>query len=132
MDTPEIRRRTMQAVKSKDTAPELAVRRLLSARGYRYRLHREDLPGCPDIVFSGRRKAVFIHGCFWHGHACARGSRVPVRNRDYWVGKVARNRERDDSTLAALAEMEWDVMVVWECELKDEERLLRRLTRFLG
>jgi DNA mismatch endonuclease (patch repair protein) len=132
MDTPEIRRRTMQAVKSKDTAPERAVRRLLSARGYRYRLHRKELPGCPDLVFSGRRKVIFIHGCFWHGHDCARGSRVPVNNRDYWVRKVARNRERDDSALAALAEMEWDVMVVWECELKDDDRLLRRLTRFLG
>jgi len=90
-----IRRKTMQAVKGKDTKPELFVRRLLYSLGYRYRLHRKDLPGKPDIVFSGRKKIIFVHGCFWHGHSCKRGAREPKTNVEYWRQKIARNKTRD-------------------------------------
>jgi DNA mismatch endonuclease (patch repair protein) len=95
--------------------------------GGRYRLNRVDLPGKPDIVLPGRRLAVFVHGCFWHGHDCARGARVPKANRDYWVGKVGRNRERDAVARAALAELGWRVETVWECELRDPGALRARL-----
>ncbi|HEX7799530.1 MAG TPA: very short patch repair endonuclease [Asticcacaulis sp.] len=126
-----LRSRTMRAVKSKDTAPELRVRRLVHAMGYRYRLHRKDLPGHPDLVFPGRRKAIFIHGCFWHGHDCRRGARMPKTNADYWTAKIGRNRERDARTLAELAKLGWGVCVLWECELKDEAALRRTLRAFL-
>src|ERR1700719_94774 len=107
MESPEVRRRTMQAVKSKNTAPELLVRSLAHRMGYRFRLHRKDLPGKPDLVFPGTRKAIFVHGCFWHGHDCARGARVPKTNRDYWRAKIARNRARDLKTLAVYEAMGW-------------------------
>src|SRR5215469_15232064 len=93
--SPEKRSAVMRRVKARDTTPELKVRRLLTGLGLRYRLHRKDLPGAPDIALPGRRLAVFVHGCFWHVHDCARGARTPKANRDYWVGKIARNRMRD-------------------------------------
>ena len=96
METPEVRRRTMQAVKSENTGPELAVRRLAHSMGYRFRLHRKDLPGKPDLVFPRLRKVIFVHGCFWHGHDCARGARVPVQNRAYWTKKIKGNKVRDE------------------------------------
>jgi DNA mismatch endonuclease (patch repair protein) len=132
MESPEVRRRTMQAVKSKDTAPELLVRSLAHRMGYRFRLHSKDLPGKPDLVFPGRRKAVFVHGCFWHGHDCARGARVPKTNRDYWTKKIARNRERDRAACAALAHSGWAYLVIWECDLGNETRLKAQLRRFLN
>jgi DNA mismatch endonuclease (patch repair protein) len=120
----EKRSSVMRRVKGKDTAPELKVRRLLWAMGVRgYRLHRKDLPGAPDVVLPGRRLAIFVHGCFWHGHDCARGARVPKQNRDYWIAKVGRNRARDVSHRAALEAMGWRVLVLWECELKDDVAL---------
>lgn len=122
----------MQAVKSENTSPEMRVRRLLHALGYRYRLHQKELPGRPDLVFPGRRKVVFVHGCFWHGHDCARGARVPKTNRDYWVGKVARNRARDEKNRRELEAAGWKVLAIWECELRDEAEAIQRLTRFLG
>lgn len=131
-EDPALRRRTMQAVKSANTAPEMKVRRLLHSLGYRYRLHRKDLPGAPDIVFPGRRKIIFIHGCFWHGHDCQRGARVPTANRDYWVGKIERNRTRDERTREALSELGWRVLVLWECGLKDREALQKELAAFLS
>jgi DNA mismatch endonuclease (patch repair protein) len=121
----------MQAVKSKDTAPELLVRSLAHRMGYRFRLHRKDLPGKPDLVFPGRRRAIFVHGCFWHGHNCARGARVPKSNRDYWTKKIARNQKRDRAARAALVRLGWKVTVFWECELADQERLRGRLSGFL-
>ena len=121
----------MRAVKSKDTAPELFVRRLLHSKGYRYRLHRSDLPGCPDLVFPGRKKVLLINGCFWHGHDCVRGARVPKTNTDYWTKKVARNRARDLANANALAREGWKVLTVWECELGSESALTKRLVRFL-
>jgi DNA mismatch endonuclease (patch repair protein) len=122
----------MRRVKGRDTAPELKVRRALTALGARYRLHRADLPGKPDIVMPGRRLAIFVHGCFWHGHDCARGARVPKANRDYWVGKVERNRARDAYSREALASLGWRVETIWECDLKDAAALEARLRSLLG
>jgi DNA mismatch endonuclease (patch repair protein) len=122
----------MQAVKSKDTGLEMRVRRMLHAEGYRYRLHRRDLPGCPDLVFGARRKVIFIHGCFWHGHQCARGKRVPKTNTAYWTAKISRNCARDARARQQLKGLGWKVSVVWECELKSESRVFSRLSRFLG
>jgi DNA mismatch endonuclease, patch repair protein len=125
--TREQRSRVMQQVKGKDTSPELKVRRLLHRLGARFRLHRKDLPGAPDIVLPGRKLAIFVHGCFWHGHDCARGARVPKQNRDYWLGKVGRNRERDAANRAALETLGWRVETIWECEMKDAAVLEGRL-----
>ena len=121
--TPEQRSAVMRRVRGRDTAPELVVRRALTRLGARYRLHRKDLPGRPDIVLPGRRLVIFVHGCFWHGHDCARGARVPKANRDYWLGKVARNRARDALHRARLEAMGWRVLVVWECALRDAAAL---------
>jgi DNA mismatch endonuclease (patch repair protein) len=132
MELPEVRRRTMQAVKSKDTAPEMTVRRLVHGMGYRFRLHRRDLPGKPDLVFASSHKAIFVHGCFWHGHSCARGARVPKNNRDYWIMKIERNQRRDRKALSALKSAGWETTVLWECQLGDQRRLQRRLVAFLA
>lgn len=117
----------MARVKSKDTKPEKTLRRILTGLGARYRLHRKDLPGNPDVVMPGRKLVFFVHGCFWHGHACPRGSRVPKNNRDYWLAKVARNVARDERSQAALKAAGWRVEVVWECAMKDEAALTARL-----
>jgi DNA mismatch endonuclease (patch repair protein) len=122
----------MRAVKSRDTTPERAVREILRAIALGYRLHRADLPGKPDIAYGRLKLAIFVHGCFWHGHDCPRGSRVPKANADYWRAKIARNRARDEKTLAALAGMGWRALVVYECELKDEARLRGRLKEALS
>ena len=127
----EQRSRTMRAVKGRDTKPEMAVRRLLHRLGYRYRLYRADLPGKPDLVFPVRRKTIFVHGCFWHGHDCKRGARVPKNNRAYWVRKISRNRERDCANRKLLGDDGWDSLVVWECEI-EPAALTERLRRFLG
>jgi DNA mismatch endonuclease (patch repair protein) len=116
--TPAKRSAVMRAVKSRDTTPELAVRRILRAAGIGYRLGGLGLPGRPDLVMSGRRVAVFVHGCFWHGHDCPRGARQPKANADYWSAKVGRNRARDLSATAALGSAGWRVVTVWECDLK--------------
>jgi DNA mismatch endonuclease (patch repair protein) len=121
----------MARVKSTGTTPERTLRRILTGLGARYRLHRKDLPGSPDIVLAGRRLALFAHGCFWHGHDCARGARVPKANRDYWVAKVARNRARDAAAETALRAAGWRVETIWECELKDEAALTARLRALL-
>jgi len=125
--TPEQRSAVMRKVKGRNTSPELKVRRMLWAMGLRYRLHRKDLPGAPDIVLASRRLAIFVHGCFWHGHDCARGARVPKQNRDYWTGKIGRNRSRDIAHLAALEALGWTPLVIWECDLKDDVALGKRL-----
>ena len=129
--TPEKRSAVMRRVKGRDTSPELKVRKLLTRLGARYRLHRKDLPGNPDIVLPGRKLAIFVHGCFWHGHDCARGARVPKQNRDYWLAKVARNTARDEAAQAALAAAGWRVVVLWECDMKDEAALSERLANLL-
>ena len=116
--TPQKRSEVMRAVKSSDTKPELALRKALHALGYRYRLHVKDLPGKPDLVFPKYRTVIFVHGCFWHGHACKRGARVPKSNVDYWVEKIARNKARDRKNAAALRKLGWRVITLWECKLK--------------
>ena len=121
----------MARVKSRDTKPELLLRRLLTGLGARYRLHRKDLPGSPDVAMPGRRLAIFVHGCFWHGHDCARGSRVPKANRDYWLAKVARNTARDARNVADLTTAGWRVETVWECQMKDQGALRERLAKAL-
>lgn len=121
----------MRRVKARGTAPELAVRRMVWRLGGRYRLNRADLPGKPDIVLAGRRLAIFVHGCFWHGHACKRGARVPKTHRDYWLEKVRRNRARDVAARIALEAAGWRVKVVWECELSDAA-LPARIALWLG
>lgn len=128
----EKRSRIMRAVKGRDTAPEMQVRRLVFGLGYRYRLHRKDLPGKPDLVFIGRRKVVFVHGCFWHGHDCRRGCRTPKTNVNYWRNKLARNRARDAANVAALETKDWRVLVIWECDLRRNVQITSRLRRFLG
>lgn len=124
----------MQAIRSKDTKPELRVRRLLHAMGYRFRVHLKDLAGKPDIAFTRRRKVIFVHGCFWHGHqgvGCPDGSR-PRSNTGYWNPKLDRNAERDRENTAALEAAGWHVLTVWACETLDEAALRGRLVAFLG
>jgi len=121
----------MRAVKGKHTGPEMAVRRLVAALGFRYRLHRADLPGKPDLVFARMRKVLFVNGCWWHAHGCARGARVPATNVEYWTAKIGRNAKRDRANLRALRKAGWRPLVVWECELKDGRRVAGRVRRFL-
>lgn len=128
--TKKQRRRIMQAVRGKDTGPEWAVRRLLHSLGYRYRLHRKDLPGKPDLVFPSRRKAIFVHGCFWHAHGCRFG-RPPKSRLDFWLPKLDRNRKHDAETRARLEALGWQVLTVWQCETKDADVLTVRLCAFL-
>ncbi len=129
--TPEQRRYTMRQVHSEDTKPEMRVRRLAHHLGYRYRLHRKDLPGKPDLVFPGRKKIIFVHGCFWHGHDCPAGRKIPKTNQSYWTKKLNRNKERDKLNLEKLKALGWDVLVIWECETRDETALAKRITHFL-
>lgn len=121
----------MRAVKGSNTAPEIAVRKMAHALGYRFRLHRKDLPGCPDLVFVRLRKVIFVHGCFWHGHFCKRGARVPVTNRSYWEQKIERNRLRDSRSRRALTGLGWKSLIIWECELRKPAAVHRKLSRFL-
>ncbi len=129
--SPEQRHRIMQSVKSKDTKPEWTVRHLLHRLGYRYRLHVRNLPGKPDIVFTKKRKAIFVHGCYWHGHGCRIGQ-PPKSNLEYWLPKIAANQERDARKQSEIESLGWSVLVVWQCETKDLTGLESRLTQFLG
>lgn len=117
----------MARVRGKDTGPEVAVRRLLHGMGYRFRLHRRDLPGTPDIVLPGRRAVVQVHGCFWHQHEGCPRARPPATRRDFWLPKLARNKDRDREAEARLRDLGWRTLVVWECELRDRETLRSRL-----
>lgn len=126
------RSENMRRIRSKNTSPEMTVRRMIRALGFiGYRLHRKDLPGKPDIAFVGRRKAVLVHGCFWHGHDCKEGLREPKSNLDYWRPKIQLNRQRDALHLAELARLGWSVYTVWECELRTPVDLADRLRKFL-
>lgn len=121
----------MRAVRQKNTRPEMAVRRMLHRLNYRYRIHCRDLPGTPDIVFRSRRKVVFVHGCYWHGHNCKVGG--PAKSRtDYWGPKIARNRQRDAAAISLLREQGWESLVVWECETRNHKHVLSTLVSFLG
>lgn len=127
------RSRNMAAIRSKNTKPELIVRSLAHRLGYRFRLHAKDLPGNPDLVFLSRKKVIFVHGCFWHQHSSAkcRDGRMPKSNRSYWKPKLLKNVERDKRSLAALRALKWKMLVVWECETKNPDRVARVLTKFL-
>ncbi len=127
----EARSGLMSRIRGKNTKLELTVRRLVWAAGFRYRLHRRDLPGCPDMVFPGLRKVVFIHGCFWHRHAECSAGRIPKSHVDFWTDKLEKNRLRDMKNQSCLQEMGWGVLVNWECESKDKEALLLKIKYFL-
>lgn len=121
----------MQAVKTRDTGPELTVRRILYRLGYRYRLHSKKLPGQPDIVLSARKKAIFVHGCFWHGHGCPKG-KAPKSHLEYWGPKLEGNRERDAAQVFALEALGWSVLTIWQCETGDTQALAATLVRFVS
>lgn len=135
-DTVSKKRRSeiMSNIRSKGMAPEMAVRRLVHGMGYRYRLHRKDLPGKPDLVFASRRKAIFVHGCFWHQHddpAC-KIARKPKSNKGYWDSKLERNKTRDKEHLESLKKLGWDVLVIWECEiLRSNNNIENKISSFL-
>lgn len=132
--TPEERSRNMSHIRSKDSAAEMAVRRLVHGMGYRYRMHVRSLPGAPDLVFSKRRRVIFVHGCFWHQHRAedCRIARVPRSRQDYWLPKLARNVERDEAAQQQLAALGWSTLIVWECEIRDVPTLSAKLREFLG
>lgn len=121
----------MRRVRGKDTKPEIAVRRVAHALGYRFRLHRRDLPGSPDIVFPKLRKAIFVHGCYWHRHDCKKAT-VPKSNVSFWQNKFEANIERDRRNLVSLSEMGWLTMIVWQCETEKEENIAEMISNFLG
>jgi DNA mismatch endonuclease, patch repair protein len=122
---------TMRAIKGKNTAPERLVRSTLHRLGYRFRLHARELPGKPDIILRPRRAVLFVHGCFWHGHDCARGARMPKSNAGYWEAKIGRNRARDAENISKISALGFRCLILWECELKDQAALESRLTAFL-
>ena len=130
--TPEQRQYCMSRIRGKDTKPEMIVRKLVHALGYRYRLHRHDLPGCPDLVFPGRRKVILVHGCFWHRHRCRYGQVMPATRRRFWREKLESNRARDALNRRRLRRLGWQVLVVWECQTRNSAGLLDRIVRFLG
>lgn len=132
--SPSERSERMSRVRGKDTKPEIAVRRLVHGMGYRYRLHVAGLPGRPDLVFAGRRKIIFVHGCFWHRHPDPRCAlaRLPKSRLDFWVPKLEANRARDETTRRKLIEAGWKSLVVWECQIKQVGTLRKRIRGFLG
>lgn len=131
--SPTERSERMRKVRGKDTRPELEVRRILRELGYvGYRLHRRDIAGCPDVAFISRRKAIFVHGCFWHGHQCKLGARVPKSNTAYWLEKVAKNKLRDNESHRELRAENWLVLVIWECEVRDKATLSRKISDFMA
>ncbi len=124
-------RKVMQANKGKDTKPEMVVRRLVHGMGYRYRLHRKDLPGKPDLAFGHRHKAIFVHGCFWHAHGCKGHAHTPKTRSGFWSEKFRGNVERHERDKARLTVLGWRVLVVWECEVKVDDRLRATIRDFL-
>jgi DNA mismatch endonuclease, patch repair protein len=130
--SPEERSRIMALVRSKNTKPEMVVRRLVYRLGYRHRLHRHDLPGTPDLVFPSHHAVIFISGCFWHRHKCPNGQRLPKSRKKWWREKLESNRKRDHTQQRKLRRMGWRVMVIWECQLKKPNIVERRIKRFLG
>lgn len=125
----EMRSRTMRAVRSYNTTPEMTVRRFLHAEGLRYRLHDRRIPGVPDLVFASRRVLVFVHGCFWHQHPGCSAAKRPASRLEYWSRKLDRNMERDRSQQAALTSVGWKVMVIWECETRNPRKLAELVNR---
>lgn len=129
--SPAQRSAVMARIRGTSTKPELAVRHLCHALGYRFRIHRRDLPGTPDIVFPARRKVILVHGCWWHRHRCRPGRRTPKSRPEYWLPKFARNVARDKENRRALRQLGWSVLVIWECQVRKEQRLAARIRGFL-
>lgn len=129
--TREQRSRCMSKIRSKDTKPEMIVRRMAWHLGYRYKLHRKNLPGTPDLAFPARKKAIFVHGCFWHRHQGCSNAQLPIANEAYWTTKLAKNVFRDEMAQAQLSKMGWKVLIIWECEVNDGEQLRTKLLKFL-
>lgn len=129
--TPARRSEIMGRVRSRHTKPEMTIRRIVHAMGYRYRLHAKDLPGTPDLVFRARKKVVFVHGCFWHRHAGCALARLPKSRQEFWLPKLEANRQRDMKSESSLRDAGWDVLTIWECELNDITRLKTRIRGFL-
>jgi DNA mismatch endonuclease (patch repair protein) len=125
------RSENMRRIRSKGMRPELAVRSMVHRMGYRFRLHRKDLPGKPDLVFASRRKVIFVHGCFWHSHRHCKAAHVPRSNLGYWKPKLERNQARDAKSIEALSAAGWKSLVIWECETKDGTNVRRRVAAFL-
>jgi DNA mismatch endonuclease (patch repair protein) len=121
----------MSQNKGKDTSPEICVRGLVHSLGYRYRLHRRDLPGCPDMVFPGKKKVIFINGCYWHRHNCKKGRSMPQTRKNFWQSKFKKTILRDKRNLKKLRLLGWKILIVWECQTRDTEKLTRRLRTFL-
>ena len=130
--SPDKRSAMMRAVKGKDTKPEMAVRRLVHRLGYRFRLHVKTLPGKPDLVFPGKKRIIFVHGCFWHRHPGCRRAAIPETNREFWLQKLSGNVLRDAWVQDELRALGWGILVVWACEIKDEDALAEKLIGFLG
>ena len=130
--TPEERSAIMKRVGAKNTGLEIIVRRIAHRLGYRFRLHRKSLPGCPDLVFPSRRKVVFVNGCFWHQHDCVRGNRIPQSNVLYWRNKLQRTKDRDSLNQFRLRDLGWNSLVLWECDIRNNEYTTERLVSFLG
>lgn len=128
---PQQRRARMALVRAKNTKPEMLVRRLVHGLGYRYRLHRRDLPGTPDLVFPGCSKVIFVHGCFWHRHKDCALARLPKSRGEFWLPKLDGNAKRDTRNMRTLRQLGWGVMTIWECQLRDTARLTSRIRRFL-
>lgn len=129
--TREQRSRNMSAIRGKDTKPEMIVRRIAHRLGFRFRLHRRDLPGAPDLVFPRARKIINVHGCYWHMHACHWGCVTPKTNAEFWQTKRTGNVARDKRNLSSLKKVGWKVLTVWECEIRDVRKLETRIARFL-
>lgn len=130
--SPQERSAHMRRIRKTDTKPELVVRRAAHRLGYRFRLHRRDLPGTPDLVFPRLHRIIFVHGCFWHQHSGCRLARKPKSRLDYWLPKLRRNQEGDTAAMAALEKLGWDVLVLWECEVKNEAGVSEAIETFLG
>lgn len=130
--TPEQRRKCMASIKGKDTKPELIVRKIVHAMGFRYRLHVKNLPGKPDMVLPQLGKVIFVHGCFWHMHTCRFGRVKPMTNPEFWQKKRESNQERDSKNIRELKKLDWKVMIIWECRTKNFRELEKRLWNFLG
>lgn len=130
--TPQARSENMRKIRSKDTKPELFVRKIVYGLGYRYRLHWKKLPGCPDLVFPGRKKVIFVHGCFWHQHeGNCKISRIPKSNKEFWIPKLMRTKERDRKNYFLLSELGWRYLIIWECEIGNVDNITKKLKNFL-
>lgn len=132
--SPARRSNNMRHIRSSNTKPEITVRKILYSLGYRYRLHKKDLPGKPDLVFAKRKKIIFIHGCFWHQHnlTTCLDSKIPKSNKQYWNQKLKNNAQRDIRNQMALKELGWDILIIWECEIKNDKKLIKRMQKFLS